>query len=73
MPATIRDVLSELDASSIDEREEGDKFERVFWAHRAALQGGFKVGDVVVGHGDQGAAGVEVRGAQGVLSRRRAT
>jgi hypothetical protein len=39
----------------------------VFLAHRAALQGGFKVGDVVGGHGDQGAAGVEVRGAQGVL------
>jgi len=28
MLTTIRDVLSELDASSTDERDKGDKFER---------------------------------------------
>ena len=36
MPTTIRDVLSELDASSTDERDKGDKFERLMAAYLRA-------------------------------------
>src|SRR5581483_8932868 len=36
-------------------------------AHRTALQGGFKIGDVIACHGDQSAASTEIRGTQGVL------
>jgi hypothetical protein len=47
--------------------EQAEHDAQVFF-HRASVQGCFEVGGVVAGHGDQCTAGVDVSGAQDVLS-----